>query len=155
MKKILLIMFLFAGSVHADTILEVGATFLNWHSSDSGAIILAERFAGKYDVGIGLIESQDCKCYDYVSPHYRSSIPPLSTVFVQRVFVGKRFEFGIGFGLFNRASRVSGTILVYPLSIKYRITDRLSIGARHFSNGGSGHPNLGQDLATLSWRFGK
>lgn len=157
MKKILLItlLMLLADLTYGDTILEAGATFLNWKSSDSAALIITERFNGKYDLGVGLIGSQDCKCYDFVSQHFRTSIDPLSFVFLQRVFMPGRFEFGVGFGLFNRASRVSGTILVFPLSIKYRITDRFSIGARHFSNGGSGWPNLGQDMATLSWRFGK
>ncbi len=150
-----IVLSLAAVSARAETIVEAGAGFLNWGYSEGQALIVAERFAGKYDIGIGAIERQVCDCRDYKPDLDReTSIDPLSFIYAQRIFSGNRLEFGLGFGFWNQTSRVSGSILMFPLSIKYRVWKRLSIGVRHFSNASSGVPNLGQDMMTLSWNFG-
>lgn len=138
----------------AETILEVGAGFLSWDYSGGQVIIFTERFAGKYDIGVGLVGRQECKCRDFKPELDRKTeVDTISFLYAQRVATWKRLEFGLGFGFWNKPSRISSSILMFPLSIKFRMTDHLYIGARHFSSGGSGKPNLGQDMATLSWKF--
>lgn len=154
-KTVALMCLVAPGLVTADTIVEAGAGFLNWGYSGGNAAIITERFAGKYDIGVGLIDEQTCDCRDFKPDLDRETvIERLSFLYAQRVFTGRRLELGVGFGFWNRPSRVSSSALMIPLSLKFRITPRLSVGVRHFSTGGSGSPNLGQDMATFSWRFG-
>ncbi len=138
----------------ADTILEVGAGVLSGEFSGTPILIVAERFQGKYDIGVGLVGEQTCECGDFkLDLEKETPVPTLAMIFVQRVVTWKRVELGLGFGFWNKTSRVSGSVLMLPLSLKLKLTDRLSLGVRHFSTGGSGRPNLGQDMVSLSWRF--
>lgn len=132
----------------ADTRLELGAGFLSWEYSDGGAAILTERFNGKYDVSLGIVTEQYCRCT------FPTDIDDNLFVQVQRVFVGSRFELGIGAAWFQNSNRALGKRFNVPLSLGYRLTKRISLRVRHYSNGGSGVPNVGQDLITVGYRFG-
>lgn len=156
MKRVIAALLLCLGVVctaEAGTNIEVGAGMLNWKESNAVGYIVSERFAGKYDISIGLMEGQECDCYDFNDPRIKTKIDPLLLLYAQRVFTSGRFEFGIGFGFFSRQSRVSTSILMVPLSIRVRTYKNLYVGIRHFSNGGSAEVNLGQDILTLGWNF--
>lgn len=138
----------------SDTIVEGGVGVLNMDNSGGQVLIVVERFAGKYDVGIGAITDQACDCRDFKPDLDRETpVESLSFVYVQRIWNWRKVEFGLGPGVWNKTGRVSSTILMFPMLLRWKITDKLFLSVRHFSNAGSGDPNLGQDMFTGAWRF--
>jgi hypothetical protein len=137
----------------ADFNMEVGRG--NLSSSDSGAvsILLQERY-DKWLIGLGWIDEQD------VLPDWERSrdLPRVHinrNLFLhgQRLFRWKMVEAGIGAAYFQNTNRALGENFTVSASINIYWTDRFYMGFRHFSNAGSGTPNLGQDIFHLGYTF--
>ena len=65
----------------------------------------------------------------------------------------KSLTLGIGIAKLQNADAYNSGDLNFALTAQYRITRQLGIAYNHFSNAGSHMPNLGRDLAMLTWRF--
>jgi hypothetical protein len=150
----LLLLLLLSSAAHAEFNLEIGRG--NLSSSDSGAvsILLQERFGDKWVIGMGWIDDQT------VQPQWERDrgLPPVEVgrnLFVhgQRLFRWKIVEIGVGPAYFQNTNRALGERFNVSASIMLYWTDEFYMGARHFSNAGSGTPNLGQDIFVLGYRF--
>lgn len=139
--------------VEAQTRLEMGPAILSEELSDGISVLLVERFSGKYDIGIGFIGEQFVDTCGRIDCQF--DIRENIFIFGQRIFKYKKVEFGIGFALFQNTNRALGCKGTLPLMLAYRLSDRFYLLYRHFSNAGSCVPNLGQDMALLSYNFGK
>lgn len=146
---ILLLMFGFYKEAKAEVTVELGPTFLSGEFS-KGAILAISEDVGKYRIGMGLTSSQEV--VDRSGTLYDVS----TNLFVhgQRIVkISDRFDFGLGVGYFNAKTRWNGSNFVASLSIEYRVNDNWSVNFRHFSNGGSATPNMGQDAFTVGYTF--
>lgn len=153
---ILVFLFGFYREAHAETQVEVGAGLLSGQYSKGPTILATERWGGplgsRYAVGMGYIYKQEVT--DRRGYFYKLSENLF--VFVQRrvCFVdGDHLCLGMGPAYFNATNRALGSNFTIALSLEYRHKDHLSVNFRHFSNGGSAVPNMGQDMLTLGWRF--
>jgi hypothetical protein len=152
---VLALFYLFAREVKADVSVELGKT--NISGSWAGeALLIHERF-GKYDVGMGLIGRQefDASC-GYNIPRYpkcQFDVRPNMFIHAQRIVPYKKCFMGIGPAWFQNTSRISNRLFQWSLMIGCSVSDKISVRIRHFSNAGSGSPNLGQDMITIGWRF--
>ena len=125
--------------------LEAGPTLLSGEYSEGGALIISDRI-GKFAVGGGYIYEQVCHCT------YPAELDTNIFFHVQRVFEYKRWELGIGPAYFQNTNRALGKNLTWSLSLGYG-GEHWSIRMRHFSNAGSGTPNLGQDMLVIGYAF--
>ena len=125
---------------------EVGPGFLSGEYSEGGAAIITERF-GKWSVGGGYVSKQTCHC------RYPADLDENIFFQGQRMFDYKNAELGIGAAYFQNTNRALGKNLTWSLSLGYRFTDHWTVRIRHWSNAGSGSPNLGQDLLTIGYNF--
>lgn len=148
-----LLLCLFAGTAAADLRLEVGPTVLSGELSFGQTVIIGER-VGQWDFGLGWINNQ------VVLPGWESDhgLPPVllqKNLFIHAVrFVDiKRVEIGFGVAYFAHTSRAIGQLLLITTTLRLNLTDRLSVGWRHYSSGGASKPNLGQDLVTVGVQF--
>ena len=64
-----------------------------------------------------------------------------------------RFNFGLGAGVLQHDDAYNGGKVNFSLMLEVRTWEQLYVQYQHFSNSGSAAPNLGRDLALLSWRF--
>jgi hypothetical protein len=116
-------------------------------------IVLNERW-DKWIVGIGWVDQQ------WVTPRFEREwgggpvfIDYNLFVHGQRLLKWKKLEIGIGAAYFQNTNRVSGTHFTVSSSIGYHFNKHLTLNIRHFSNAGSGSPNLGQDALLIGWTF--
>lgn len=124
---------------------EVGPGLLSGEYSEGGALILNER-VGKWSIGGGYVSKQYCHCT------YATDLEENIFFHGQRIVEYKMAEIGIGAAYFQNTNRALGKNLTWSLSIGLG-GDHWSVRFRHFSNAGSGSPNLGQDLLTLGYKF--
>ena len=124
---------------------EAGPGLLSGEYSEGGALIINER-VGKWDVGGGYISKQYCHC---TSP---TDLKENIFFHGQRIVEYKMAEIGIGAAYFQNTNRALGKNLTWSLSLGFG-GEHWSMRLRHFSNAGSGSPNLGQDLLTLGYKF--
>ena len=151
--RYLLILLLLAGTAHADVIFEAGPAFLSNSRSGAALIVVSER-SDKWDLGIGWVDEQT------VFPKWERdrSLPEVSfreNLFVHATRVGKwgRFELGLGAAYFQNTNRVSSKHLLVSAYFAFNFNKAWSIRLRHFSNAGSGSPNLGQDAILIGLRL--
>jgi hypothetical protein len=124
---------------------EVGPGLLSGEYSEGGALIFTER-VGMWSIGGGYISKQYCHCT------LPDSIKENIFFQGQRIVEYKRAEIGIGAAYFQNTNRALGKNLTWSLSFGYG-GEHWSVRFRHFSNAGSGTPNLGQDILTLGYLF--
>jgi hypothetical protein len=65
----------------------------------------------------------------------------------------KRLDFGIGPAFLQNTDAINGSHFNFALMLGYRVTDRLSIQWRHWSNAGTKSPNSGRDAVMVGWAF--
>lgn len=125
--------------------LELGPGFLSGEYSEGGTLMLTDS-VGNWDIGGGVVSKQHCHC--------RSPEDLEDNIFfqAQHIIEYKRAEIGIGAAYFQNTNRALGKNLTWSLSIGFG-GEHWSIRARHFSNAGSGSPNLGQDFLTFGYEF--
>jgi len=140
---LLLVFFLYEEANSAE--LEVGMGVLSGEYSKGGALIISER-VGKFDVGGGYISKQYCSC------KWPADLEENIFFFTQRIIERNKWEIGIGPAYFQNTNRALGKNLTWALSLGYG-GEHWSVRFRHFSNAGSGSPNLGQDLLTIGYEF--
>lgn len=158
MRPLILLLLLSPQVTLADFNVEAGIGNLSseWTSE---TILIQERF-DKWLVGIGYISEQ------WVTPDGDKywwglaglEAPPIfvdRNLFIhgQRLLKWKKFEIGVGAAFFQNCNRAMGTNFTVSASASYHFNKHLSLNARHFSNAGSGTPNMGQDAVTLGWTF--
>ena len=125
--------------------LEGGIGLLSGEYSEGGALIINES-VGKWDIGGGYISKQTCHC------NYPAELRENIFFHGQRIVEYKMAEIGIGAAYFQNTNRALGKNLTWSLSLGFG-GEHWSIRLRHFSNAGSGSPNLGQDLLTVGYQF--
>jgi len=160
---LLFMFYLFAREAKAEVQLEIGATNLSGDWAGSG-LLLSERF-GRYDFGIGYISEQtvslrtfsfnDPSCTKITDGFNRCDFVIRETIFIsaQRIVKYKKCEMGIGPSWWQNTSRVHGAKFNFGLMIGCNLSKKVFLRVRHWSNGGSATPNLGQDLLTIGYRF--
>lgn len=126
--------------------LELGATGIGSDFSEGAMLYYGERFAEKWDVGIGVTSEQRYKGVD---------VGINAFVTVQRIVKDPwwgKIELGVGIAGFQNTNRALGCIFTFHPSLFYS-GDRFGIGYRHFSNSGSCEPNAGQNGLMFRWSF--
>lgn len=125
--------------------LEVGPTVLSGEYSEGGALMITET-VGKWSLGGGYVSKQTCHC------RYPAELDENIFFQVQRVATYKKLEVGIGPAYFQNTNRALGKNLTWSLSVGIK-GEHWALRIRHFSNAGSGSPNLGQDMLLLGYAF--
>ena len=144
----LLIMLLVFTCEDADAIeFEAGPGLLSGEYSEGGALIFSGEFANRWHLGGGYVSKQTCHCNQPAD--LRENI----FFEVQRRAQWRAVQIGIGPAYWQNTNRALGKNLTWSLMLGLKF-DRLSVRFRHYSNAGSGTPNLGQDMVTIGWRFG-
>ena len=157
---LVILMLGFCHEAKAEVTVEAGAGLLSGQFSGGEVAVITERWGGpygsRYAVGMGWINEQHV--VDRARDRYE--VPANLFVMAQRrvSFDLKGCEhdcisLGLGVAYFNNTSRWNGTKFNAALSVEFRPTDRWSLNLRHFSNGGSGMPNMGQDMITIGYTF--
>jgi hypothetical protein len=124
---------------------EIGPALLSGEYSEGGTLIFTER-VGKWSLGGGYVSEQYCHCT------WPTSLKENIFFQGQRIVEHKKFEIGLGAAYFQNTNRALGKNLTWALSLGYG-GEHLSVRFRHYSNAGSGSPNLGQDMVTLGYNF--
>jgi hypothetical protein len=109
---------------------------------DQGALMLHERFKGKYSVGVILLKD--------TKDRSRSN----KGVEFLRVSEYKKFELGLGFTAWSRESAAWSAKQTFALLAGYNITNKCAVRIRHWSTGGTSSNNKGLDMATFGCQFG-
>ena len=125
--------------------LEIGPAVLSGEYSEGGALIINES-VGKWDIGGGYISKQVCHC------NYPDDLKENIFFHGQTIVEYKMVEIGIGSAYFQNTNRALGKNLTWSLSLGFG-GEHWSVRMRHFSNAGSGSPNLGQDMVTIGYQF--
>ena len=125
---------------------ELGPGILSGEYSEGWAVILNQDVGEHWRIGGGVITEQYCHC------NYPADLETNIFFHGQRVVKYKLLEMGIGAGYFQNTNRALGKNLTWSLSLGLA-GEHWSVRLRHFSNAGSGKPNLGQDMVTLGYRF--
>jgi hypothetical protein len=136
-----------ATAAQAQTAVEAGPTFLSGEFSEGANFILTHK-AEKFAYGFGIVSEQVCHC------NWPADVDEQLFVEALRHFQGEKWELGIGPSYWQNTSRVFGRHFNASILVGRRIGGGLRWRIRHFSNGGSGKPNLGQDFyLNLSYSF--
>ena len=153
MRYLIPFLLLMYGNAVADFQVEFGPTHLSTDWADGSMIVVNERW-DKWLVGMGHISKQK------VLPRWekRHGYPEVEidrNLFFhgQRLLKWRKFELGIGAAFFQNTNRALGKNITVSSSLSYHFNNDFSINYRHFSNAGSGTPNMGQDAITLGWTF--
>ena len=153
MRYLIPLLFLFS-TANAEFNIELGAAHLSGSNSNGAVVIFQERY-DKWLVGIGFIDEQE------VCPSWEMKYNYPCPVFVdrnlflhgQRLLKWKGIELGVGAAYFQNTNRALGKNFTVSASIGYHLNKHVWVGARHFSNAGSGTPNLGQDMLNIGITF--
>lgn len=135
----------------AEVSIEAGPVFMSGDYAKGGALILSERFYGKYEVHLGYVSEtfvQTCERPDCAFDNRENLFAG-----VQRVAGWERFKLGIGVDYFQNQNRALGCRFTAGLLLEWRLTDHVSARVRHNSNAGSCTPNLGLDYIGLAYGF--
>lgn len=128
---------------------EIGPAVLSGEYSDGGALIFSERI-GKFAIGGGYVSEQFVNTCG--RPDCAFDIRENILFQVQRIVKWKNAEIGIGPAYFQNTNRALGKNLTWSLSLGY-VGEHWAVRIRHYSNAGSGAPNMGQDMVTLGYSF--
>lgn len=143
---LLLLVLGFCKEADAEVSIDIGPTFLSAEPGEGVFLLISERFE-KYSIGVGYTSEQYCHCT------WATDLE--QNIFVQgqrHVSLG-RIDMGLGMAYWQNTNRALGKKMTFSLSIGTRISDRFGVHFRHYSNAGSGTPNLGQDAVVLSYTF--
>ena len=156
MRILALVALLFSASANSESQVELGIGFLSSQFSKGGSIALHEMWGGshgtKYSVGMGYIYKQEVTD----RKGYFSELNENIWVEAKRRFCwveGNRVCLGIGPSYFQNTNRALGKNFNIAVSLEIRPQNRVTINIRHYSNGGSGVPNMGQDMLTVGYLF--
>ena len=145
---LILLFWFLATEAEAQTEIEVGATNLSGDWA-GGSLVLSETI-GKWSFGGGYVSEQFVKTCERID--CENDIDPNIFFQIHRVVKRNRWELGIGPSYFQNTNRALGKQLTWGLSVGYR-WKRVAFRFRHYSNAGSGRPNLGQDMLTVGYVF--
>lgn len=140
--------FLLAYEAKASTALELvpGVSWVGSERYTGTGLAMHERFAGKYDVGLWLMSSQETS--GSKRPDYGGNM----AFNVQRIVRWKDLELGLGGTYWANETPAWSSNTTFSLSVGYRIGS-FEVRVRHFSTGGSSARNSGLDILTFGWRF--
>lgn len=129
---------------------EVGASVFN--GSEAAALGASVRWP---EAGPG---TSDWECGLFVIDEYdyRGSLVPRQAVancLLVAHIIKKRVDFGAGAAYLYNTDAINGSHLNFALLARYRITDRLMISWRHWSNAGIVQPNVGLNVVLVGWSF--
>lgn len=146
-----LLTFGFCQETKADVRAEIGPAIASGEYTNGGVLRLSQDF-GKFNIGLGYISEQDIEDR---SGRVFPTKPNLYLDVVRTVDIYKKWRGGVGVAFFNNTNRALGCRTTATLAIGYEFSDRVGMYLRHYSNAGSCTPNMGQDLLTIQYRFGR
>ena len=157
MKILAIVALLFlSANANSESQVELGIGFLSSQFSKSGVAFFQEMWGGsygtKYSVGMGYIYKQEVTDRQ----GYFSKLNENIWVQAQRRFCwveDDRVCVGAGPAYFQNTNRALGKNFNLALSVEIRPQNRVTINIRHYSNVGSGMPNMGQDMITIGYLF--
>ena len=142
-----LLLMCFVGYKTADAVeIEAGPGFLSGEYSEGGVLIFNSELYKGWHIGGGYVSKQTCHCT------YPADLDENIFFQVQHRAKWKLLEVGIGPAYWQNTNRALGKNLTWSLSLGLG-GEHWSVRLRHFSNAGSGSPNLGQDMLTLGYQF--
>jgi hypothetical protein len=62
-----------------------------------------------------------------------------------------KLDVGIGIVALQNRDAYNGSTANFSLELSYKLSERLSVVAGHWSNAGTRKPNLGRDMLLLRW----
>ena len=152
----------------ANWLLSAGATL------EEGSAVELSRRSQDWELALGYVTEQTVRI-NYITPTcpYEGAPPDSCTTDVRRAHgpvdpfayfsVQRRFEFrtgarlrplaGLGLVAQTDTNPYVSTPVNFSLSLGLAVGERVSLEWRHFSNGGTDGPNLGQDTLLLRWRL--
>lgn len=143
---VVILLAFFWNEARSEVFVEAGGTVLSGETSKGAALILGQRF-NRWEIAGGVLSEQECRC------NYPEDLDINMFVQGQRIVKWGGTRLGIGMAYWQNTNRALGKNLTWSLLIGYEFTDNFSLQVRHWSNAGSGKPNLGQDLISATWRF--
>jgi len=148
---VLFVLLLSKESDAAEPFIEVApeTTFVAGNSYTGSILMFGERFAGKYDVAIGLSTAGNCR--DVVCS--RGPSPTNQLIFAQRVVSYKKVEMGLGISYWHNQTAAWNSNTPFALSLGWNPSNRVALKWRHFSTGGSSDDNGGLDMITIGYKF--
>lgn len=146
-----LLSFGFCREAKADVRAEVGPAIASGEFT-SGAVLRLSQDFGKFNIGLGYISEQNI--VDRSNRTFATR-PNLYVDIVRTVDIYGKWRGGVGIAFFNNTNRALGCNANATLMIGYEFSDRVGVFLRHYSNAGSCVPNMGQDLLTAQYRFGR
>jgi hypothetical protein len=158
--RVLALFLLLFSTAQAEFNIEYGKA--NLSAEWTGPTVVVNERWDNWLVGIGWTGNQSVTP-DGIRNWYQENRPgepiPSTPVGKNLFFHGQRllrmggFEIGIGPAYFQNENRALGKQFVVSASVGYHINDHVWIGIRHFSNAGSGKPNMGQDMLNIGYIF--
>ena len=142
----------FCREARSEVSIEAGGTWLSGDFADGGMLLMHERF-GKYSFGIGYVSEQ------FVSTpcgSRRCDFDIRENILIQaqrELSITDRCRLGIGPAFFQNTNRALGKRFTIGLMAGCETRGGWGIALRHYSNAGSGTPNLGQDAILITYRF--
>ena len=159
----LVVVLFYPREAEAEASIIVAAPFLSDEFADGYAIMINERIARKWDVGLGFVSEQT------VLPQWEADrdLPPVELernafVYIRRVYnLGHlweplgRAEFSLGIAGYQNLNRALSKHFNASVNLGYWLTRRIRIFIEHNSNMGTDTPNLGQDYAGIGYGPGR
>jgi hypothetical protein len=147
---ILLFVFgLYRESKADEALIEIGPTFLSGELAEGAMLAFHQEWDRRWSLGMGYISRQ------VVEDRSGTVFKPDPNLFVQGqrlVYVTDNLSVGLGVAYFNSTNRALGTNFAAQLALRYEF-GRTYLAIRHWSNAGSGSPNMGQDVLVIGYRF--
>lgn len=128
----------------SETLFEAGVGVLSGELSEGTMVLVTERFAGKYDIGIGLVSQQRFAGQD---------VPNNMVLRAARVVRWREVELSLGIGVWANTTRVVSQEETFDLGAAWEFSPHNRLHIRHWSNAGQQPTNLGQDYIGYSRAF--
>lgn len=136
----------FCREARSEVVMEIGPTVLSGESSEGGMVMVSET-VGRWSFGAGYVSKQVCHC------NWPARLDENIFVQAQRLVKYRAVDLGLGLAYFQNTNRALGKNLTFSLSVGWRFSDHWGATVRHYSNAGSGSPNLGQDALVIQYHF--
>ena len=149
---VIILLFGFHKEGKADEVVsaEIGPTLLSGQFSEGAMLLVNYTWDDRWRIGMGVSSEQKVTPRNSPETNVRQNL----YVHGQRlVHITSKLDFGLGVGYFNATTRWNGTNFVASMSVEYNFTDKWKLSFRHFSNAGSGSPNMGQDVLLIGYSF--
>ena len=127
--------------------IEAGPAFLSGEFSEGGLLLISDRVTPKWELSLAYVSEQHCHCAGV------NELMENIGITGARLGQYKSLEFGIGASFWQNENRAFGEKFNVHALLGWNVSKKFAVRYRHWSNAGSGRPNLGQDALSLAWFF--